>query len=129
MYTLDIGGLTGVCYYGGRNVAVLGPRVDSISPESIRDILSAMRDMGFLSLQDRYVMQVTDAGMTVISLRIGNSAKTVWFSWIPEFADGYHIDTTVLQGLDALAAKIDGAARSARWTEAGDQSPADERGH
>jgi len=77
-YKVTIQGDGTVIYNGYDFVAVEGERKYTIAVEDIRELIQMFYDFDFFSLEDEYVMAVTDHPSTTTSITIEGETKTVY---------------------------------------------------
>jgi len=104
-YSLTIYG-NGTVIYDGRNfVAITGRQTSTIPQEDVRELIRSFYSIGYFSLIDEYVDQVTDLPTTTTSITIGGQFKQVInYYGAPE-------------SLRQLENKIDETANSGIWIE------------
>ena len=104
-YSLTIYG-NGTVIYDGRNfVAITGRQTSTIPQEDVRELIRTFYSIGYFSLRDEYVDQVTDLPTTTTSITIGGQFKQVInYYGAPE-------------SLRQLENKIDETANSGIWVE------------
>lgn len=104
-YTLTIYG-NGTVIYDGRNfVAVTGRQTSTIPQEDVRELIRSFYSVGYFSLRDEYVEQVTDLSTTTTSITIdGQFKQVINYYGAPE-------------SLRQLENKIDETANSRIWID------------
>lgn len=116
-YTLTIRGDGSVSYVGGSDVREIGERTGRIELDELRALVARFDALSFLELEDRYAQDIKDAPEAHLSFARDGRAKRIrhlW--WGSSLGPQDEADQRTHVALDALAAAIDAAVHSERWT-------------
>ncbi len=113
-YTVSLDGSGTVNFVGDRFVLVPGHHTAHVSPETVRALVNAFRTANFLSARDSYRAAVTDNPTQTITLRMGETSKTV--------TDYVGVRAGMPDAIQALEQQIDDAAGVKRWVKGDEET-------
>ena len=101
-----------VDYEGVKFVKIEGKRTAQISPEQIKNLVTAIEDIRFFSLEDEYAPNATDLPSIKLSITLDGRSKTVWHYGM--IACGAEKAT---EDLCKFERQIDEAVNSGQWVK------------
>ncbi len=113
-YTVTLDGSGLVQFVGDAFVLVPGHHTAHVSRETIQALVSAFRKADFLSANDSYTASVTDNPSQTITLRMGQTTKTV--------IDYVGIEAGMPDAVRELEQQIDDAAGTRRWVKGNEET-------
>lgn len=106
MYRLELDGSGRVRYEGRSFVRDSGVREDTVSADTVRALATEMERAGYFAFEEKYPPDATDHATVITSLTIDGRTRRIEHNLGSRSAPA---------GLEALYARIDEVARSAKW--------------
>jgi len=110
-YKLTVYGDGRAVYEGDMFVAVEGQQTTTISQDAVQELVAALENAEFFSLEDDYSAPATDLPSTITTVTLGGQSKTINHYGVCGYSD---IDTAPKELCD-LENKIDEITNSAQW--------------
>jgi len=110
-YKLTVYGDGRVVYEGNMFVAVEGQQTTTISQDAVQELVAALENTEFFSLEDDYSAPATDLPSTITTVTLDGQSKTINHYGVCGYSD---IDTAPKELCD-LENKIDEITNSAQW--------------